>query len=418
MATQFPYIEVIPGTPVVSTGSPSVPAPAGLQAGDMEILAVVFPPGSISQPSGWSQIGNIGSGTAVAVIAFYRISTGDTSDVVVSDTGDHTLCVRLALRQIGGAGSTDWFAPYGFVSLASGSTDGLALGTELFTSPGSLGIMIAGASTDSNSAILYGNYDTPPCVDVLSYGTSTGNGSQLFVSSVGVNSVTLPHLYDGFEMSVSTSDSSTPAMVAIGFVVQAPDDHGLVEVLVPETPVTFSIDMVSGKSYHFNVDLEPISHEATTTFWASKGFETSVAIDCQFTGTIGVDRLFGEAANFEAESSGSVQGSKAVFAEFDAVSESGVTASVSRIAEAGFVFHDGATGVLLTGKKGGLLDFGVIATYSYDCSTRDDSDREFSFYVIQNVSMYIQAQRGFFQREGARIAAYDKSEGYIDFIAG
>lgn len=103
-ATALPtYVDK--GTFTSGTGALSVPAPAGIQANDVLILAVESANEAITTPSGYTQVTNSPQSTGTAASAggvrvgvFYKVTSGTESNLTVADTGNHTTAIITAYR--------------------------------------------------------------------------------------------------------------------------------------------------------------------------------------------------------------------------------------------------------------------------------------------------------------------------------
>lgn len=94
-----------------TTGANTLPftlaAPAGVQAGDLELILVETANEAVSAPSGWLEVPSSPQGTGTAagldstrLTIFYRVSTGLTDDATVPDAGNHQVGVRIAFRGV------------------------------------------------------------------------------------------------------------------------------------------------------------------------------------------------------------------------------------------------------------------------------------------------------------------------------
>ena len=99
---------VAAGTFTSGAAALSVPAPAGILAGDLLLLVCESANQAITAPTGYTEIGAQASqatGTAAAaggvrLAVFYKFTTGTEANITVADSGDHTTARIHAFRNV------------------------------------------------------------------------------------------------------------------------------------------------------------------------------------------------------------------------------------------------------------------------------------------------------------------------------
>ncbi len=185
------------------TGTVTPGAPASRQAGDILILLVESANQSVATPSGWTVIANNGTGTAgnitaTAISSFWLLdTTGSAAMPTLADSGEHTIAVCLAFRNV------DQTTPIN-TSATSVAASAATSVTIPAVTPTVAGCLIVGAVTNSSDTATsqgsgYANAGLSSITEIFDGNSTQGGGGGISVfsgvraaaSSTGTTSATL-----------------------------------------------------------------------------------------------------------------------------------------------------------------------------------------------------------------------------------
>ena len=171
------------GTVGFGTGAISCPWPAGHQAGDYGLLAVESAGQTVATPSGWALVGyleDLAGAADTRTTLFERVAaSGAEGDVAVADSGDHTVGVVVAYRDVASR----------LAEIGEAQNDAVIatcpLDTITTTTPKTRVVYIAGSGVDLGSSEWFTTWASANLTDIqerFDFSTASGGGGGIGIA--------------------------------------------------------------------------------------------------------------------------------------------------------------------------------------------------------------------------------------------
>lgn len=418
MATQFPYVKVHSvGITASGTGSISVAAPAGVSSGDLELLIVAIGiTDTFDTPTGWSVVRVFTDQYDNARIGvFSRISTGDTANVSIADSGSYTIAYRVCIKNYNGSGK-----PMGH-PIASLSRTSYGLYGFTTSSPNAYrydslvvyGVFSANVDRTASGWVPYTldtTYYKGEIIDARA--SSTGAGADLCLIErfrAGADQV---HDYNFERDMVVAATLTNPVDVSIwimAFAVKSPDDQGLFAPPAQDVPVTFTLEIESERSYLLRADLSPLDTYVSSTVGVSKSVSGSAEAEFSFYGVADGARFPGEAANLEAVAALELVGFKEASDEVSTTSTSSFVLEPGRLVLASVDNIAATCWTMGAGEKGGRVN--LLEPTLTSCIIFNTNGFHINGKIAESITVFIDVDfvRGGFGFTGSSIFSVDSS---------